>query len=403
MKRATGSLTIGRLQQRLFSRVEPVGSRHELGVALLFATFAAALVLWAQRAEIDEQIRTQATVIVSARSQVVQSVDGGVLHELAVREGDVVEAGQLLAVLNPARVAAGVEEISARALSLRAVKERLEAELADEPLRFSADIRRQPAIVRAETQLFERRRQTLRSDLNALEASLAIAEKELAALERLARTGDASATEVLRSQREVNELRAQITGRRNQYLQDAQAELARVRGELEQTLQILAQRREALASTRLFAPMAGVVNNIRYTTIGAVLAPGDELLRIVPSDEPLLVEAKVAPRDVGFVRRGLAANVKLDAFDHMIYGSFKGEVVYVSPDTVSASESGFREDPAYRVHVRIEPEALEARAGIVEVIPGMTATVEIITGRRTVAQYLLKPLRRTLNEALTER
>jgi membrane fusion protein, adhesin transport system len=400
------SVTPPDLSRRLFARIEPVRlgpeGRAGLWVALLLGVFS----IWAMWAEIDEQIRTQATVIVSSRSQVVQSVDGGVLTELNVREGDTVEAGDLLAVLDPARVQASADEILEKTLSLKAVMERLQAEMADKPLVFSPELRVHPDIVRSETRLYQRRRQALEEELQSIDATLALATQELEALQRLAETGDASSTEVLRSQRQVTELQASLTNRRNTYYQEAQAELSRVRGELQQALQVLAQRREALASTRLFAPMSGTVNNVRFTTMGAVLRPGEELLQIVPSDEPLIVEAKVPPRDVAFVRRGLKANVKLDAYDYAIYGGFTGEVVYISPDTLEDEEAGSREEPAYRVHVRIDPQQQNTRQNALDsldVIPGMTATVEIITGRRTVAQYLLKPIRRVRDNSLIER
>jgi adhesin transport system membrane fusion protein len=394
------------LQSRLFARIEPIrlGPEGRIGfwVLALFIAFGT----WASWAEIDEQIRTNAKVIVSSRSQIVQSVDGGVLTELNVREGDKVAAGDLLAVLDPARMQASADEIVAKTLSLKAVMQRLEAEIGDRPLKFSEELRRHPQIIRSETRLYERRRQALDEELASIEAGLALATQELEALQRLAATGDASSTEVLRSRRQVTEMQASLTNRRNRYYQEAQAELSSARGELQQSLQVLAQRKEALASTRLYAPMSGVVNNVRFTTIGAVLRAGEELLQIVPSGEPLIVEAKVPPRDVAFVRRGLKANVKLDAYDYAIYGGFTGEVVYISPDTLEDRSPGSEEEPAYRVHVQIDPEnqgRRQARADEIEIIPGMTATVEIITGRRTVAQYLLKPIRRVRENSLTER
>ncbi|WP_052378556.1 HlyD family efflux transporter periplasmic adaptor subunit [Polycyclovorans algicola] len=395
------------LRDRLFARIEPIklGPEGRAGfwVLLLFIVGGA----WASWAEIDERIRTPAKVIVSSRSQIVQSVDGGVLTDLNVREGDIVKGGELLAVLDPTRTRASADEIVAKTLSLKAVMQRLEAEISDQPLKFDAELRRHPLITRSEARLYERRRQALDQELSAIEETLELATQELEALKRLAATGDASSTEVLRSQRQVTEMQAAMTNRRNTYYQEAQAELSRARGELQQSLQVLAQRQEALEATKLYAPMSGVVNNVRFTTIGAVLRPGEELLQIVPSDEPLVVEARVPPRDVAFVRRGLKANVKLDAYDYAIYGGFKGEVVYISPDTLEDQESGGQqEDPAYRVHVQIEPDAQTNRPQSgekIEIIPGMTATVEIITGRRTVAQYLLKPIRRVRDNALTER
>lgn len=398
--------TAADLQRRLFARAQPLSLGVDARIGLWVLALVVLFMAWASWAEIDEQVRTPAKVIVSSRSQVVQAIDGGVLSELNVREGDRVEAGELLAVLDPTRMQASTDEIVAKTLSLKAVMQRLEAEIAQQPLRFTEEIRAHPDIVRSEQRLYQRRTRGLEQEIQSLEAGLALAMQELAAMVRLSRTGDASNSEVLKAQRETNELQAKITNRRNAYFQEAQAELAKVRGELEQTIQVLTQRREALASTRLYAPMSGVVNGVRHTTIGAVLQSGDELLQIVPSGEPLLVEARVPPRDVAFVRRGLKANVKFDAYDYAIYGGLTGEVVYISPDTLDEDEPWRNEEPAYRVHVRIDAEQQlrPSQAGEqIDIIPGMTATIEIITGRRTVAQYLLKPLRRVRDNALTER
>lgn len=167
-------------------------------------------------------------------------------------------------------------------------------------------------------------------------------------------------------------------------------------------MQGLKQRQEALAATIITAPMSGAVKNVGVTTIGAVLKSGEELLQIVPSDEPLLIEARVYSKDVAFVRPGLHANVKLDAYDFTVYGSLAGEVVYVSPDTIDVDLKN-NEDPYYRALVKINKIPERPSVDPLEIIPGMTATIEIITGHKTVAQYMLKPLRRGSAEALTER
>lgn len=388
---------------RLFARAEPLSLRSTYVGMWVLVAFILSFVVWAHWAELEEQIRTKGTIIVSSRSQVVQSVDGGVLSRLHVREGDTVVAGDLIAELNPVRFQASSDEIFAKVISLRATIQRLEAEVTGQPLRFSADVREAPEILATQTRLHERRLQLQREELESIAQSLSLAQQELEALERLAETGDAASSEVLRSRRQASELQGALTNRRNTFLQEAQAELTRSRGELDQAEQVLAQRREALDSTRLRAPMSGTVKNVRITTIGAVLRAGDELLQIVPSDEPMIIEAKVKPVDVAFVRLGLKANVKLDAYDASIYGSFPGEVIYISPDTLESQDVMRRdEEPAYRVHVRIlEMSARQTEE--IDVIPGMTSTVEIITGKRTVAQYLLKPLRRMSAEALVER
>ena len=359
----------------------------------------AVIVLWASLTSIEEQIRAPATVIASSRSQVIQIVDAGTLKELRVKEGAIVKSGDLLARLDPTRYQASNDEIAAKAAALEANISRLEAELSGRPIAFSQRVMAQPDLMASQRALAAKRRQAQQEELSALEQSRKLAAEELSALERLEKTGDASQTEILRSRRQVSELRAQATNKRNGFRQEAQTELAKARAELDQTLQVLTQRAEAVASTYVRAPMDGVVKNVRYTTLGAVLKSGDELMQIVPSNDPLIVEAKVAPKDIGFLRLGLRANVKLDAYDYTRFGALHGKVVYISADTL-AENLQRDEQPYYRVHIQTEDP--EGRLALLDVRPGMTASAEIITGDRSVASYLIKPLRRGFDEALHE-
>ncbi len=389
------------LSERLFARTDPLQTQRSTRQLLGVSAAILVAVAWAFWAIIDEQVRAPGTVIVSSRSQVIQVVDGGVLRTLHVREGDIVKSGDLLAELDIVRFAASSEEIQSKVISLRAAIQRAEAELDSKPLKFSSDVAKYRDIVSAQSDLYDRRLRLQREELEGLQQSLKLANEELKLVTQLTSTGDASRTEVLKAQRQVSDIQSTITNKRNGYRQEAQADLAKNRSDLEQAEQVLTQRNQALASTRLTAPMSGIIKNVRITTLGAVLKPGDELMQIVPSDEPMLIEAKVKPADVAFIRKDLKANVKLDAYDYTVYGSLKGHVTYISADTL---EEDLKKDeqPYYRVHIQIDSIPTQHRDKI-EVIPGMTAKVEIITGERTVAQYLLKPLRRVGSEALVER
>ena len=386
----------------LFSRSRPINIGAAGRMLWVMGLTVVASVAWANWAVLDEQVRASGEVIVSSRSQIVQVVDGGVLQSLNVKEGELVNAGDVLAELDRTRFAANAAETRSKVLDLTANVERLRAELNGTPLKFSDAVARESDLADRQKNLHTRRLRQQREERNSVKKSLRLAQEELSALQQLARTGDASQSEVLSARRQVVELTAELTNRQNEYRRDAQKELASTQAELEQTLQIYKQRQEALAATIIRAPMSGSIKNIRITTLGAVLKAGDELLQIVPSDEPLLVEVRIYSKDVAFVRPGLRANVKLDAYDSSIYGALEGEVVYVSPDTID-EDLRQNEDPYYRAQVKITQ--LPERKGIepIEVIPGMTATAEIITGHRTVAQYILKPLRRGSAEALTER
>ncbi len=392
------------LNQRLFARTQPlaaISTYRTLGIAVLTCSVIAA---WSSWATLEEQIRARGSVIVSSRSQVIQIVDGGVLATLHVKEGDRVKEGDLLAELQTVRFQASADEVATKVAALRASVQRLTAELEGVEPRFEAELRKAyPEIVESQQRLFARRVQLQREEQSALARSAALAEQELQALETLQATGDAAFTEVIRIRRQVSEMRASAVNKRNAYRQEAQSELAKNSSELEQAQELLTQRSEALKATLIRAPMTGVVNNIKITTVGAVLKPGEELMRVVPSDDAMLIEAKVSPKDVGFLRLDLPANVKLDAYDSAIYGSLKGKVTFISADTVESDNLRKDEEPFYRVHLLIEPQQVKEGRDKIEVLPGMTITAEIITGNKTVAQYLLKPLRRARAEALTER
>lgn len=391
------------LAERLFARTEPVENRRSS--ALMWATLSllAVLIGWSAFAQLEEQVRSPGTVIASSRSQVVQAVDGGTVLDLRVKEGDIVKAGDMLAVLDPTRFEASSGEIEAKVAALRATIQRLSAELDGHPLVFSADVQGYPDVIATQQNLYARRRQSLSEDLAALGRSLSLAQEELKSLENLAYTGDAATSEVLRSRRQVNELRGQMVNKRNAYRQESQTELAKAEAELAQTTEVLTQRQQALNATQIKAPMSGTIKNVRFTTKGAVLRPGDELLQIVPSDDQLIIEAKVRPADVAFLRNDLSANVKLDAYDYTIYGNLPGTVIYISPDTLEENvQKG--EQPYYRVHIRLMPfDPANPRHQAMDIRPGMTATTEIITGQKSVMNYLLKPLRRGVDAALHER
>lgn len=371
---------------------------------LLWSVAAAvvAAVAWAAWAELDIVTRAPGQVIASSRNQVVQAADGGVLEAMLVKEGMTVKRGQVLFRFEAGKATASHQESLGKAAALRGTVARLQAEVLGTEPRF-ADLEAFPEVVRLQRSLFERRRNAIREELAAIEVSLELVEQELAMNLPLVQSGDVSRAEVLKLQRQVAELRGQITNRRNKYFQDAQADLNKAQEELDSVMQVLAQRREQLAYTEVHAPMDGIVRNVRLTTQGGVARPGDEILQIVPLDDALVAEAKVRPADIGFLKIGLPATVKLDAYDYAVYGSLEGQVSYISADTLMEETRG-GEQPYYRVQVRMQRDNLQApgRARI-DVQPGMTAQVEIKTGRQTVLRYLTKPLAKTLDESLGER
>jgi adhesin transport system membrane fusion protein len=381
-------------------------SASRTGLIAAAAILLLAALGWASVADIDQVARGSAQIIASSKTQVVQAPDGGVISELLVHEGDAVTGGQLLAKLDTARVEAAFKEIESKRSSLRATVIRLKAEMLNQPLSFPAELKPYPDIVAAQTTLYQRRRAALNEELAALNNSLVITRQELAMNEALLASGDVSQTEVLRLRRQVNETQGAITNRRNKYFQDSQTELAKAEEDLAGAEQNANQRKANLDYTLITAPVSGVIKNVRFTTQGAVLRPGDELLTIVPGDEALIVEAKIKPADIGFVRKGQTANVKIDAYDYTVFGSLAGEVIYISADTLidENNRSSPEQQTYYRVHVQTQGRSFKNRPDEnIELLPGMTATVELKTGKNTVLKYLLKPIVKTLDQSMSER
>ena len=359
--------------------------------------------LWAHWAVLDQITRAQGSVVASSKTQVIQSMDGGTIASLHVREGDTVEAGQLLVRFDKTRSEAGYLESRAKLAGLMATVARLQSEVLGKPLKFPREVKPYPDFVQAQTMLFNKRKAAIQEELKAIDGMMALTRKELAMTAPLLKSGDVSRTEVLRLQRQLVDLQSQKTNRSNKYFQDAQAELSKAQEELAGVQQNLAQRKSQVDQTALHAPVKGVVKNVRITTQGGVVRPGEEVMQIVPLEDDLVVQAKVSPTDIAFLKMGQAATVKIDAYDYTIYGDLAGQLIYISPDTIS-EDLRQGEQPYYRVQVRTEGRRLSVRASeSLDIQPGMTATVEIRTGQRTVLQYLLKPVTKTLSQSLGER
>lgn len=372
---------------------------------LVLATGAAVVsfIVWAAFAPLDQITRGSGQIIASSHTQVVQAADGGVIQVLNVREGYKVKRGQLLAALDRVKAEASVKESAAKAAALRANIARLKAEVFGGTPQFDNRLDGYPEFVANQRTLFAKRQAAVNEEVAALGAALSLVRSELDMNLPLLKTGDVSRTDVLRLQRQVADITGQITNRKNKYLQDSQAELSKAEEELAGVEQVLAQRQEQLDNTRLYAPVDGVVKNVRLTTLGAVLKPSEELLSIVPAGDELIVETKIKPADIAYLKPGLPATVKFDAWDYSIHGSFKGHVSYISADTLT-EETRQGEQTYYRVKVTLPSQALVSQKGnTIDLQPGMTAQVDIKTGTQTVLQYLTKPITKTVSESMGER
>ena len=370
---------------------------------VLLLGFSASL-YWAYSYRIDEVVSASGEVIASSRVQVIQSVDGGVLSDLRVREGDRVKPGQVLARLDQTRVGATMGEVDARLFALRAKANRLRAEVSGaDRLVFTATKNKgfldQLEVERA---LFNQRRFSQAEELRTLQVALDLTRQKLVLVDKLLQTGDVSGSEVLNAQSNVNEAEAKLVNRRNKFLEDARIELARVEDDIAQNEQVLTRRTQEHRDAVFRAQVEGIIKNVRVTTVGGVLRAGEELMQIVPINETLVIEAKVRPADIARISKGMVANLRFDPFDYTIYGAVSGEVSYVSPDTIKEQVQG-SERAFYRIHVLIKGQPVVTQIGkTLEILPGMTAQVDIRTGDRTILDYLLKPVRKTLAESFGE-
>ncbi|WP_343553773.1 HlyD family efflux transporter periplasmic adaptor subunit [Pantoea sp.] len=357
--------------------------------------------LWAHFAVLDEVTIGMGKVTPSSRAQMIESLDGGIVKQIDVQEGQIVQRGQVLATLDPTRFQSNFGEAIARVRTLRASAERLQAELNDRPLIFSADILPYPELVARETQLYQARRQNFINMVSHLQQSLDLVQAELNLTEPLMLRGAAGKVDVIRLRRQVSDLRGKIDEARNDYYVRAHEEQVKNNGELDAQLQVAAGKQDLLSRTTLISPVRGIVKDIRVSTVGGVLEPGGKLMEIVPLEDQLRIETRINPRDIGYIRPGLPARVKITAYDASIYGELNGEVETVSPDTL---QDEFKHDEFYyRIYIRTQKAQLINSAGRkFAIIPGMVANVEIKTGQKTVMDYLLKPLNKA-KESLRER
>lgn len=379
---------------------------------LVWATAGTLLVAlaWAGFFSLDEITRGQGKVIPSSREQVIQSLDSGVLREMMVREGDVVERDQVLLQMDDARSGAGYREANEKYLALVALAARLRAEAYNGALTFPDELKAEPQLIRQETQAFNARKMALHESLQALDASLAAVTRELALTTPLVKDGVMSEVELLRLKRQQADLMGQRAERKNRYITDANNELTRVSSELSQTKENASAREDAYLHTTIKSPMKGVVKNVQVTTVGGVIQAGQAILEIVPTEDEMLVEAYVKPSEVAFLKVGQKAVVKLTSYDFNKYGGLEGELEHLSPDTLKDDRQQRRpgaspvdlEEGFYRILVRIK-DSNRVRKGLkIDPTPGMTAMVEIRTGQKTVLEYLFRPLQ-NVSQALRER
>ncbi|ENX23292.1 hypothetical protein F892_02539 [Acinetobacter vivianii] len=366
-----------------------------IGIGLLV------LLIWAWLFNLEEVSTGTGKVIPSSKEQIIQSLEGGILTKLDVNEGDVVEKGQILAQLDPTRLASNVGESQSLLISAQATAARLRAEVNGTPLTFPEEVKKSPKLVQEETALYYSRRENLEQSIAGYEQAAKLVRQELAMTEPLVAKGAASEVEVLRLKREANDLNNKINDTRNEYYVKAREELSKANTDIQTQQQVVNGRADSLQRAVFKAPVRGVVKEIDVTTLGGVIPQNGKLMTIVPLEDKLLIEARISPRDIAFIRPGQEALVKITAYDYSIYGGLDGKVTVISPDTIRDEVK--QDQFYYRVYIRTDSDRLYNKAGkAFSITPGMVATVDIRTGQKTIMDYLLKPFNKA-KEALRER
>ncbi|MBI3368905.1 MAG: HlyD family type I secretion periplasmic adaptor subunit [Burkholderiales bacterium] len=380
--------------------VEPTpGAAWAIYLMLLIVACA---IGWAAVARVDMITRADARVVPDGREQVIASLEGGILRELKVREGEQVSAGQELALLDPTRVEAQQNEGQAKRIAVRGAVARLQAEANGRALVFPPEVLMHKEVVSGETESYQARQRALNEAVAMNRRSLGLLERELQVAESMSAKGLMSEVEVMRVRRQANDLNLQTQERINRFRQDASAELVRLQTELTQLEEQMVIRKDVLARTSLKSPVRGLVKSIKANTVGGVVAPGAPVMEIVPLGERVLVEVRIKPSDIGFVRVGQPVEIKLSAYEYTVYGSLKGNVTSISPDALGDAEHGAGANTWYRAMVHADPGSLKSGGKPLAVLPGMTANAEINTGQRSMLSFLLRPMLKA-QEAFTER
>ena len=360
---------------------------------------------WAAVFEIDQSVRASGQIIPTARNQIVQVVDGGVLAELFIEEGEQVEQGQRLAVLEKERAQASFEEGQARVAAMRIALIRAQAEARGDIPHYEGEDLDYPAFIKAQLELHQQKNTALRDSLELLESNLAIAQQQLAINEELYDSRDVSLLDVMDSKARVSDARNRVFDVRNEYLREALEESAKLETDLVVAQQQARERQDVFSHTDVRAPVAGVVKYLSISTLGGVMRAGDELMQISPTDSELVVEVRIDPVDVGQLELGLPVDISLDAFDSSLYGKLEGELIYLSSDTLTEKGDDGSAFTYYRARARVNEAAKQSNPKFADLRlrPGMTANVDIRTAKRTVLQFIAKPILRAFSGALTQR
>ncbi len=411
-----------------------------LSIAVM--SFFVLFLFWSNQAVVEEVTRGEGSVIPSGRVQVVQNLEGGILSEMLVADGQIVRRGDVLLRISNTVAASDFRDLRTQYNNLKGVIARLEAEAFDRSLTFPDDVRREaPDVVRNEEALHRSRTLQLQSQvavlrdqiaqrqnemteaqgrIESLQRSIALAREERSITAPLVTQGVAARMDLVRIERQIADLDGQLsnvrlTVPRNQsalneaqrrveerlatFRNDARAELNQRQAQFASVDEKIQAFEDRVQRTEVRSPVRGTIKEVKVNTVGGVIRPGQDLIEIVPLEDTLLVEARVRPADIAFLHPGQKSTVKITAYDYSIYGSLNGQIEQISADSIK-DEKG---ESFFRVRVRTDKAQIGNEANPLPIIPGMTATVEILTGQKTVLAYIMKPLLKARERALTER
>lgn len=410
---------------------------------LTIITLILCAIIWASFATLDTQTRGDGKVIPSSEIQVIQHQEGGIVDAFMVKEGDKVQIGQVLMRLRDVGAMSDLGASQARYSGLMAKIARLQAEAEgrETPNFSEALVKSAPEAVQEELNTFRANRLKLDSENSVLRQQvnqrqqevneittritdinrvIDLTNQEMAMIAPLVDRGSAPKRDKLQLEQQLAQQRAELNGLRaalprsraavseaqarysdatTQFRATAQTELSQTQIESSTIGKTLGALEDRQTRTEIRSPVDGIIKDLKISTVGGVVKPGDQVMEIVPTDDQLLVEARIRPSDIAFIYPGQQAMVKFTAYDFSVYGGLKGEVVDISADTIT-NEKG---ESFYRVRVRTKTDELKHNGEILPIIPGMVATVDILTGHKTVMQYILKPFIKTLDSAMHER
>lgn len=423
---------------------EMAGKSGLAGSFLLLIVIALVVILliWADRTELDNVTRGQGKIISSMQNQLVQASEGGVLKGQFVEEGDKVFINQILMEIDPIEAKSSLDQASQRLASLKIQEERLSAEILGRDVNFSQElVNLAPSVVTIEKALFGSRNADLRAQISVLQEqlnqrnqqvnevnvsiltakdTLSLVDEQIAIMAPLVKAGLSPETELLSLRRQAKEFQGrketaaasldrikssivevqqQMASVRQTYATKSQSELAQIISQIAEVVSRIPALENRVMRTQVKSPVNGIVNRLNFRTLGGFIRPGDVIVELVPTGEDLIVQGKIDPKDIAYIRPGQDVRISLTAYDASRYGTIDGKVKKVSADAVTDSQTGLT---AYIVETTIDSELFEDDGSVVEVLPGMVASMDVLAGKRTILEYLWQPMAKIKERAFTD-